>query len=81
MENIEKTESQKRVGFFRKLTKTLLWIILGIVLLITLLLGCVVWILTPERLTPIVEQYANEYLDAQVRVGRVELTFWKTFPQ
>lgn len=81
MENIEKTEFPKRVGFFKKLTKTLLWIILGIVLLITLLLGCIVWILTPERLTPIVEQYANEYLEAQVKVGRVELTFWKTFPQ
>lgn len=81
MENIEKTGNPKRAAFFKKLLKTILWLVLGIVLLIALLLGCVVWVLTPERLTPIVEQYANEYLNAQVNVGKVELTFWKTFPQ
>ena len=81
MEDKEKTETPKRSGFFKKLAKTIMWFVIGIVLLITLLLGGVVWILTPERLTPIVEQYANEFLDAQVEIGRVELTFWKTFPQ
>lgn len=81
MENKEKTETPKRAGFFKKLAKTLLWFVIGIVLLITLLLGGVVWVLTPERLTPIVERYANEFLDAQVEIGKVELTFWKTFPQ
>lgn len=81
MEDKEKAETPKRSGFFKKLAKTIMWFVIGIVLLITLLLGGVVWILTPERLTPIVEQYANEFLDAQVEIGRVELTFWKTFPQ
>ena len=47
------------------------------------LLTCslIVWILTPSRLTPLVEKHASGYLDADVAVGRVELTFWKTFPR
>lgn len=39
-----------------------------------------VWILTPSRLTPLVEKYAGEYLDAEVKASRIELTFWHTFP-
>ena len=71
MENKEQAETPKRAGFFKRLAKTLMWFVIGIVLLITLLLGGVVCFLTPERLTPIVEQYANEYLDAQVEIGKV----------
>ena len=41
----------------------------------------IVWILTPGKLTPIVERQASEYLDADIRIGRVELTFWHTFPK
>lgn len=38
--------------------------------------------LKPERLTPLVERVANEYLvDADLTVGRIELTFWSTFPR
>ena len=40
-----------------------------------------VWILTPDRLTPLVEKQASGYLDADVSLSRVELTFWKTFPR
>ena len=41
----------------------------------------IVWVLTPDRLTPMVEKYASEYLRADVRASRVELTFWSTFPK
>lgn len=40
-----------------------------------------VWILTPPRLTPIVEKTASSYLNADVSVGRVELTYWSTWPR
>ncbi len=76
-----KQNTPKKKSLIKRLFKILTWTIIGIVLLIALILGCVVWILTPDRLTPIVEQYANEYVDARVDVGRVELTFWGTFPQ
>lgn len=48
--------------------------------LVALLISLVVWILTPERLTPIVNKYASEYLIADVDARRIELTFWSTFP-
>lgn len=50
--------------------------------LVTFVTVCsaVVWFLTPERLTPIIEKVASANLDADVRVGRAELTFWSSFP-
>ncbi len=64
-----------------RILKVLLWSVTGIVIFIALLLGTIVLILTPERLTPIAEKYANEYLDADVKIGKIELTIWKTFPK
>ena len=49
--------------------------------LFVLLCSLIVWILTPPRLTPLVEKTANDLLDADVRIGRVELTFWHSFPK
>lgn len=63
--------------------RILLWtlgIILGLALLLVAVVGVAVWILTPERLTPLVEKTASEYLRADVSVGRVKLTYWETFP-
>lgn len=52
-----------------------------LVLLVVGLISLVVWTLTPERLTPLVNKYASEYLLADVNAGRIELTFWSTFPR
>ena len=44
--------------------------------------AAVLWlVLTPSRLTPMVEKAANTYLDADVRVGKVDVTFFSTFPR
>lgn len=51
------------------------------ILLLVLIMCSAAWILTPERLTPLVEKYGSEYLDADVKAGRVELTVWKSFPE
>lgn len=40
-----------------------------------------VWILTPEKLTPIVEETASSYLNAEVKAKRVELTYWSSWPR
>lgn len=40
----------------------------------------VVWFLSPERLTPIIEKVASEKLNADVTLSRAELTFWSSFP-
>ena len=45
-------------------------------------MALVLWVVfTPSRLTPIVEDAANSYLDADVRVGKVDLVFFSTFPR
>ncbi len=55
--------------------------LLSVILLIVILVSVVLFYLTPERLTPLVNKYASEYLNADVRAQRVELTFWSTFPR
>lgn len=52
-----------------------------IVGLILIVLTLIVWILSPAKLTPIVEKHASEMLNANVKLERVELTFWSTFPE
>ncbi|MDE6527574.1 MAG: hypothetical protein K2L78_00820, partial [Muribaculaceae bacterium] len=75
-------ESQKRR---RPLwLRVLKWLGVTIAVVAGLLLAVcslAVWILTPPRLTPLVERQASKYLKADVDLGRVELTFWKTFPK
>ena len=40
------------------------------------------WVIfTPSRMTPIVEDAANSYLDADVRIGEVDLEFFSSFPR
>ena len=64
-----------------RLIKWVAIVFVALVLLIVLIVGGAVWILTPERLTPLVEHYASEYIDGRVEAKRIELTFWKTFPR
>ncbi|MDE6322361.1 MAG: hypothetical protein K2L93_08695 [Muribaculaceae bacterium] len=61
--------------------KGLIWTVVAVVLLVLGLITQLVKILAPERLTPLVERVAESYLDADVQLSRVELTFWSTFPR
>lgn len=72
--------SKKIAKILRIILKSILWFIFSVIALVLLGLGAVVWILNPDQLTPLAEKYANEYLDANVSIGRIELTVWKTFP-
>ena len=58
-------------------------ITLGSVLgLILLVIGAAIWVVfTPERLTPIVRGVASEYVTCDHQIGKVELTFFSTFPR
>ena len=60
--------------------KTAVWTAGSVMALLVLTLCLTVWILTPDRLTPIAERLASENLNADVRIKRMELTIWKTFP-
>lgn len=48
--------------------------------LIAAIATLLVWILTPERLTPLIADTASDYLTADVTLDRAELSFWSTFP-
>lgn len=64
----------------KKILKWTAWVVGTFIVLLLTALTLLVWIMTPARLTPIVERVANDALDARVGVGRVELTLWHTFP-
>ena len=56
--------------------------LLSLLILITAAVAIVInFVLTPEKITPIIEKVANEQLNADVRIGRVELTFFSTYPR
>lgn len=73
-------KAKRRKPLWWRILKWVLGIIIAVVLLIGGVLGVAVWILTPEKLTPLVEKTASKYLDADVNIGRLELTYWSTFP-
>ena len=53
---------------------------MALLLAVSAILICSVRLLKPEHLTPIVERLANRTLDADVEVGKVELSFRPAFP-
>lgn len=83
-ENKEANPAAKKVKqpkpWKKRVLKVCAWIA-GIFVGLVLLAMCLIaWILTPERLTPLVEKYGSEFLLADVKAGRVELTVWSSFP-
>lgn len=54
----------------------------SLVLLLAAAIGVILWLVfTPAKLTPIVQNQANKYLNCQTEIEEVELTFFSTFPQ
>lgn len=70
----------KKRSALRITLKVLAWTVGSLVGLLLIVMCLIAWILTPERLTPLVNEYASEYLKADVKAGRVELTVWRSFP-
>lgn len=74
-------EQQMKAKLKRLLVRTSI-VIMSCVAVFLLVVGVVVnFIVTPEKLTPIVLKYAEEYLDADVQLGTVEATFFSSFPR
>ena len=69
-----------RKPWWRRVMKCIAWTIGGLTCLLIIVMCLIAWILTPERLTPLVEKYGSEYLKADVKAERVELTVWSSFP-
>lgn len=71
----------ERRPVWRRCLKWVLIIFGSLLLLAVAAVGVGVWLLSPEALTPMVSKYSSNYLDADVTAGKVELTFWSTFPK
>lgn len=55
--------------------------LLSLLLLVMAGIGVVInFIFTPEKLTPVIEKTAHEYLNGELSFGSIELTFFSTFP-
>lgn len=66
---------------WRRVIKWSLLSLLALFLLILIGVGIAVnFVFTPAKLTPLVEKMAAEYLNAEVKFGNIELTFFSTFP-
>lgn len=64
-----------------KVLKTAGWSVLGIVALCIVILCTATWLLTPERLTALINREASEYFQADFKVQNARFTFWSTFPR
>lgn len=64
----------------RKVTKIVLWTVAGIVLLAAVLAGVGAWMLTPSRLTGLVNRELSKRLNADVTAHNVRLDLFSTYP-
>lgn len=65
----------------RKVVKRIIWAIVTLVFVIVIIAGIAVWLVfTPEKLTPLARSQAAKYLRCESQMGKVELTFFSTFP-
>ena len=69
---------KRTLGKIVKWTAIIAAIVTGLILI---LCTAIVWFFTPGRLTPFVEKHVSEYIDGDLNVSRIELTFWKSFPK
>lgn len=72
---------RKKRSWWQRILCGLGWTLFLAVYAVVIACSAVVWILSPERLTPIVERVASKTLNADVTLDRAELTFWSSFPK
>ncbi len=66
---------------WKRVVKWSLLTLLSLFVLVSIVVGVMIYfIFTPSKLTPLVEKTAAGYLNADVHFGKIELTFFSTFP-
>ena len=65
-----------------KVLKITFMTLFSLILFLSLAVAVVInFILTPEKVTPLVQKIANEHLNAHVELGSVDLVFFSTYPR
>ena len=70
--------------FFKRMKKTIKWLIISfsaIIGLVGILLLLLLLLLTQKRLTPIVNEYCTEFLNAKVTFDTVHVSLFEEFPK
>lgn len=70
----------KKTPLWRKILKTVLWTLLAAVLTVCAVTMCLLNVLDTPRLTALANNVANRALDADVTLGRVELSLMSHLP-
>lgn len=60
--------------------KIVLWIFGSVLGLLLILIAVALWMLTPAKLTPLVNKYATQYIRGEVNFSRVEVSLFEKFP-
>ncbi|MDO4319390.1 MAG: hypothetical protein Q4C34_02330 [Bacteroidales bacterium] len=74
------TDKTLHTPLWRKILKVAAWTIMAIILAVIATGICAISLLDPPHLTPLAERVANRMLDAEVRLGRAEITLAGHFP-
>ncbi|MDE7097439.1 MAG: hypothetical protein K2O47_08105, partial [Muribaculaceae bacterium] len=71
---------KSKVNVALKALKVFGWIILAAIAVVGILLVCAVRFINSKELSPIVEDFANEYIDGNVKLGSLKVGFHPHFP-
>ncbi len=75
-----KPKNNKRCPLWGRVAGVVLWTLMAVILFVYGTVTCMVTVLSPDKLTPLVRNVANRVLDAEVSLGRVELSAKSTYP-
>lgn len=75
------TPEPKHRPLWKRVLRVLCVTVTAVIVIVLAAITLAVNYLHPKRLTPIVERLANDNLHADVKIGRIEISFWHTFPR
>lgn len=78
-EGDSKNEAKKKNPLV-KILKVGGWTLLSVIVLVCILLFCAVKFIDSDRLAPMIEDVANDYVDGHVKLGKLKLGFHPHFP-
>ncbi|MDE6631474.1 MAG: AsmA-like C-terminal region-containing protein [Muribaculaceae bacterium] len=80
MDESDGKNESKKGNLFAKIIKVCGWTVFSVVAIGCILLFCAVKFIESDRLAPMIEEIANDYVDGQVKLGKIKLGFHPHFP-
>lgn len=80
MDESDSKSERKKGNLFVKILKVCGWTVFSVLAIGCILLFCAVKFIDSDRLAPIIEDIANDYVDGHVKLGKLKLGFHPHFP-